>query len=465
VKVLLIEPPKWVWDLMGDCVSPPLGLAQLAAVLEEERIPVELVDCNALELGWRGTAEVIRRAEPTLVGTTVLTPYFPQAIHTARIAKEVDPDIITVLGGPHVTFTAQETLRGHPEVDVIVRGEGERPLVALARALESGADWATVPGIAYRRHGEVIETPSPAPVDPKTLPIPAYHLLPMERYHFEFIGHPFGVVQASRGCPYRCTFCSEWPFWGAGWRARDPESIVEELELLVRKYGCTGVWFADDCFNVSGDHMQAICEGILKRNLRLNWFYQGRADYLVRYGELLPLMRRVGNRMVQIGIEASTDEELRALNKRLGVEQVQQAVQLLRANDIVCQGLFILGTPTDSGRSIQHKVRFAKRLDIDFPVFTLYTPFPGTGVYEQARAEGLLPDPPDYAHFDMAHALLPTEHLSVGELRSWYGWAVTSTYLDPVKLLCGLFSHSDWKRQIWWLMMAYSLKKTLQAYF
>jgi len=99
VKVLLIEPPKWVWDLMGDCVSPPLGLAQLAAVLEEERIPVELVDCNALELGWRGTAEVIRRAEPTLVGTTVLTPYFPQAIHTARIAKEVDPDIITVLGG------------------------------------------------------------------------------------------------------------------------------------------------------------------------------------------------------------------------------------------------------------------------------------------------------------------------------------------------------------------------------
>jgi anaerobic magnesium-protoporphyrin IX monomethyl ester cyclase len=470
VRVLLIEPPKAVWDLMGDCVSPPLGLAWIAAVLEQENgVQVSLLDCNASGLDWSELRRAIEEQRPDLVGATAMTPYFPAVLRAMQIAKQVEPRIVTILGGQHVTFLAEETLQGHPEVDVIVRGEGERVIIDLTRALAAGRDLATVPGIAFRRDGqgegaEIVHTPAAPPVDLSTLPLPAYHLLPMSVYRFEWLGNPYGVMQASRGCPHRCTFCSEWPFWG-NWRARPAEAVVEELALLSQRYGCQSVWFGDDCFNVDGDLIAAICEGILRREIQINWFYQGRADLVAKHKDLLPLMRRSGNRMTQIGIEASTDDELVTLDKRLTTEQVREAVELLKEHDIVGQGLIIIGTPTDSARSIQHKLRFAKWLDLDFPVFTLYTPFPGSGAYEDARARGWLERPFSYARFDMAHVLLPTEHLSRRQVGSWYWWCINSYYMDPIKMAKGLWSRREWNRAVWRHMISYNLKKRLQFWF
>jgi len=122
-------------------------------------------------------------------------------------------------------------------------------------------------------------------------------------------GGTFSTIVTSRGCPFKCTFCSEWPFWGGRWRPYDPEAVVEQLDLLVNRYGQRNIWFGDDCFNLDHDHMAAICEGILQRGIEMSWFYQGRADMLVKHQDLLPLMRRSGNRMAQIGIEAANDEQ------------------------------------------------------------------------------------------------------------------------------------------------------------
>lgn len=462
VRILLIEPPKAVWDLMGDCVSPPLGLAWIAAVLEREPgVQVYLVDCNALELDWSELRCAIEDLRPDMVGATAMTPYFPAVLQAMQTAKQVAPRIVTVLGGQHVTFLPEATLQAHPEVDLIVRGEGERVIIDLVRALTADRDLATVRGIAFRRDGQVMLTPPAAPVDLNSLPLPAYHLLPMSTYRFECLGNPFAVMQASRGCPYRCTFCSEWPFWG-NWRGRPAEAVVEEMAILSQRYGCQSIWFGDDCFNVDGDLIAAVCEGILQREIQINWFYQGRADLIVKHKDLLPLMRRAGNRMVQIGIEASTNEELVSLNKRLMVEHLHEAVELLKEHDILGQGVIIIGTPTDSARSIEHKLRFAKWLDLDFPVFTTYTPFPGSGAYEDAKARGWLEQSFSYAHYDMAHVLLPTEHLSRREVARWYWWCLSSYYMDPIKVVRGLFSHREWKRAVWRHMMAYNLKKRLQ---
>jgi anaerobic magnesium-protoporphyrin IX monomethyl ester cyclase len=463
-KVLLIEPPKAVWDLMGDCVAPPLGLAQVAALLEREPgITVDIVDCNGSGLSWSQLERAIVEAQPDVVGATALTPYFPPAVRAMRLAKGVKPAVVTVLGGPHVTFCAGETLTQHPEVDFIVRGEGDYTLVNLVRCLEEGGDLALVQGIAFRRDGQVVQTSQPPPVDVKALPFPAYHLLPMHAYHFEMLVD-FATLLASRGCSHRCTFCSEWPFWGDGWRPRDPEAVVEEMELLHRRYGRRSLWFGDDCFNVDGDHMRVICEGILERGLEVAWFYQGRADLVIKHKDLLPLMRRAGNLMVQIGIESSTDEELQGFRKRLTTDQVKEAVDLLKQNDIVSQGLIIVGTPKETARSIEHKLRFAKWLDVDFPIFTAFTPFPGTAVYERARAEGLLEDPPDWAKYDMAHFLMLPERMSRKELLSWYHWCYWSYYLDPIKLARGLFARGRWKRHIWRHMTRFNFKKTIEAW-
>ena len=462
MKVLLIEPPKKTWELMGgDCVSPPLGLAQLAAVLERENIEVDLIDCNARETGWQGLERAIEEARPDIIGASAMTPFFPEALRTMETARRVNPEIITVLGGPHPTFTAEETLKENPEIDIVARGEGERTIVDLVRCLERGGELSQVKGIAFRRGGEIVLTNDQPPVDVKELPLPSYHFLPMEKYRFTVFGK-FTTILSSRGCPHRCTFCSEWRFWGDGWRPRDPKSVVDEMELLNKEYGRECFWFGDDCFNVDANHIRGITTEIMKRGLDISWYYQGRADLIIKHKELLPEMRRAGNHMVQVGVESSTDQELREFNKRLTRRQVEEAVRLLKENDIVAQGLLLVGTRNDSARSIAHKVRYMKWLDADFPIFTMFTPFPGSDLYEEARANGLL-ETSDYSLYNMANAIMPTEHLSRKQLMSLYYWCYSSYYMDPIKLAKGLFSRNGWKRRIWWHMTGYTLKQFLRS--
>ena len=463
MRVLLLEPPKIPWEMMGNVAALPLGLAQLAACLEQADIPVEILDTNALGIGWDGMETAIASINPSLIGITVYTPHVPEVSRAVQVSRQAAPQAVIALGGPHVTFTAEETLETMPQVDVVARGEGDQIIVDLARALDEGNGLEGVPGISFRRNGQIVETTAPPPLDVTTLPMPAFHLLPMDRYRWPELGGTFGTVLASRGCPFQCTFCSEWPFWRGGWRPYDPEMVVEQLDVLVNRYGRNNVWFGDYCFNVDHDHIAAICEGILWRGIDVNWYYQGRADLLVKYRDLLPLMRQAGNRMVQIGIEASNDEQRDELNKSLGTDTIKDAVRLLRQNDIVCQGMMIVGLPSDSPRTFKQKVRLIKQLDVDFPIFTMYTLFPGTQAYEEAVAKGWIELPADYARYDMGHALMPTQHMTRQQIWNYTGWAFTSVYFDPIRLLRGLFSGNDWRRRMVWRMLVYIGKQMLRG--
>ena len=463
MKVLLIEPPKKPWEMMGDFIAPPIGLAQLAAVLEADGVPVEILDCNASFLTWEDLEQAIADRQPALVGASAMTTFFPTALRVMKMAKEVNGDTLTVVGGPHVTFKTEESLRDHPEIDIVGRGEGELVIKDLVQALQAGGDLGTVRGIAFRQDGQIVQTPPPKPVDVDGLPIPAYHLLPMHAYYFT-VFDKFCTVLASRGCPFNCRFCAERGFWGPGWRPRDPEMVGEELELLHRKYDRECIWFGDDCFNVDGEHMGRICEEILRRDLKLNWYYQGRADLLIKHQEYLPLMRRAGNLMVQIGIEADSDDELRSLNKNLTGEQVKEAIGLLREHGIVCQGMMILGTRQDDANSVLRKVDYLKWLDVDFPIFTIYTPFPGTEAYDEAREKGWL-ETDDYALYDMAYPIMSTEHLSRKQVIGLYNRSFASFYTDPLMMLRGLLSSMHWKREIWRYMLGFATKLYLRRYW
>jgi len=465
MRVLLVEPPKIPWEMMGDVVALPLGLAQLAGCLEQAGIPVEILDANALEIGWQGLGAAIAQAEPDLIGMTVFTPFVPEIARAVRVAREAAPGAVIALGGPHVTFTVEETLETMPEVDVVARGEGDQIIVDLARAVEASAGLEGVPGISFRQDaatGQIVDNPAAAPLDPARLPNPAFHLMPMERYHFPSLGGPFATVVASRGCPFQCTFCSEWPFWRGGWRPHDPEQIVEQIDILVNRYARKNIWFGDDCFNVNHDHVAAICEGILQRGIDVNWYYQGRADLLVKHQDLLPLMRRAGNRMVQVGIEASNDEQRDELNKQLRTETVEEAVRLLRQHDIVCQGMLICGLPDDLPRTFEQKVHMVNRLNVDFPVFLVYTLFPGAPAYEEALAEGWIELPADYARHDMAHVLVPPRQMTPQQVYSYTRWAWLTVYLHPVRLARNLFSRNEWRRQNWGGMLAYIGKQSIR---
>jgi anaerobic magnesium-protoporphyrin IX monomethyl ester cyclase len=461
MKVLLIEPLKLIWEMMRPCVPVPLGLAQLAGVLEEQKIDVRIIDCTALSMGRQALAEAIRQQQPDIVGTTALTSFLYRAVEVAEVAKNVDPRIITVLGGPHATYLPEETLRENAAIDIVACGEGERVITDLVSCIERGGQLSQVKGIGFRSDGSVVLTEPQPLVDVDELPLPAYHLLPMQKYHFTLLGR-FATVIASRGCPHRCTFCSEWRFWGGRWRQRDPKKIGDELELLVRKYKIESIWFGDDCFNVSAEMIRGVCDEIKTRNLSFNWFYQGRADLLVEHRDLLPVMRETGNRMVQIGIEAATDDELEEMNKNLSLDKVAEAVKLLRDHDIVTQGLMIVGTRSDSADSIIQKVRYMKGLDVDFPIFTMFTPFPGSDVYDEAKANNWL-ESEDYSLYDMSNAVMPTRYLTIKQLVASYRWCYATYYMNIGKLAKGLLSRNDWKRKIWRHMLKFSLKQMVRS--
>lgn len=462
MKVLLIEPLKLIWEMMRPCIPVPLGLVQLAAVLEEQKIDVKIIDCTALNMGRQALAEAIRQEQPDIVGATALTSFLYKAVEVAEVAKDVDRRIITVLGGPHATYLPEETLKENAAIDIVACGEGERIIVDLVRYIERGGQLSEVRGIGFRSNGSVILTEPQPLVDVDKLPLPAYHLLPMQKYYFALLGR-FATVIASRGCPHRCTFCSEWRFWGGRWRQRDPKKIGDELELLVRKYKIESIWFGDDCFNVSAEMVRGICDEIKTRNLSFNWFYQGRADLLVEHRDLLPLMRETGNRMVQIGIEASTDRELEEMNKNLSLDKVAEAVKLLRDHDIVAQGLMIVGTRNESADSIIQKVRYMKQLDVDFPIFTMFTPFPGSDVYDEAKTNNWL-ETMDYSLYDMSNAIMPTKHLTREQLMASYRWCYATYYMNIWKLAKGLLSRNDWKRKIWRHMLKFSLKQMVRTW-
>ncbi len=462
MKVLLIEPLKIIWEMMRPCVPVPVGLAQLAAVLEDQKVDVKVIDRTALNIGREALAEAIRQEQPGIVGTTALTPFLHNAVEVAQVAKDVDPRVITVLGGPHVTYLPEETLKEHAAIDIVARGEGERVITDLVRCIKGDGQLSQVKGIGFRSNGRVVLTEPQPPVDMDELPVPAYHLLPMEKYYFTLLGR-FATVIASRGCPHRCTFCSEWRFWGGRWRQRDPKKIGDELELLVRKYDIESVWFGDDCFNVSAEMLRGICDEIKTRKLSFNWFYQGRADLLVEHRNLLPLMRETGNRMVQIGIEASTERQMEEMNKNLSLDKIAEAVKLLRDHDIVAQGLIIVGTRSDSADSIIQKVRYMKRLDVDFPIFTMFTPFPGSDVYDEAKANDWL-ESEDYSLYDMSNAVMPTKYLTIKQLMASYRWCYATYYMNIWKLAKGLLSRNDWKRKIWRHMLRFSLKQMVRTW-
>ena len=462
MKVLLVEPPRKTWELMGNCVSPPLGLAQLAGVLEAADIEVDIIDCNASEIGWSALGKTIERSQPSIIGATATTPFFYEALRVVETVKKVDPEIVTVLGGPHVTFTAEETLCQHPEIDIVVRGEGEQALLELVRCCEKSGNLSQVKGIAFRHNQEVMLTPPQPLVDVDNLPLPAYHLLPMEKYYFTVFGK-FATILSSRGCPHRCTFCSEWRFWGGKWRPRNPKKVVDEIELLHKRHGRECFWFGDDCFNVDAGHIQEICSEIVARKLDISWYYQGRADLVIKHKDLLPQMRQSGNLMAQIGVESSTNKELEEFNKNLTMEQIKEAIDLLQKHDIVAQGLQIIGTRRDSADSIAHKVRCMKWLDPAFPIFTMFTPFPGSDVYDQAKANGWL-ETRDYSLYDMSYAIMPTEYLSRKELMSLYHWCFLSYYLDPIKMVKGLASRNNWKRRVWQHMLKYTAKQIARSF-
>ena len=368
--------------------NPPLGLLSVAAYLEEHSAhDVAVVDAHAEDLSFDALAARIRAAAPDVVGVTALTPTLVDVVRTVATARSAAPHAPVVLGGPHVHLFSEESL-ALPGVDYAVLGEGERVFLQLLERLGDTGALARVRGLVFRCDGRVVNTgPPPLIDDLDALPFPARHLTDVWRYDSVLAPRrPVTTTFTSRGCPYACTFCDR-PHLGKRFRARSAKSVVDELERCG-ELGIRDFLVYDDTYTVRRQRVIDISQEILRRGLDVGYDVRARVDTVDP--EMLAWMARSGCRGVHYGVEAGTERVLRVLRKGFDLAAARRAFAATRRAGMSTLAYFIVGNPTETREDIRATFRVARELDPDFLHLTVLTPFPGTEIYRQGLATGLI---------------------------------------------------------------------------
>lgn len=364
---------------------PPLGLASIAAVLEQQGHQLMVIDQYAEGLSEIAVADRVAAAKPDLIGISCLTPAMATVERLAKLFRRSLPEVRLVLGNVHASVFAEDLLaRGIG--DFVVHGEGELTLSALAKVLEAGQNPDCVPGLSYWENGQLKSTGANDQLaDLDQFPIPAWHLFPLDRYNAHPITGASGLilpVLASRGCPYTCSFCAQNVVF-KGVRRRSPERVVDEIEYLQKAFNVKMVGMSDAIFPQSRKEGFAFCEEMIRRGLhrKVGWFTETRVELIDR--EMLALMKRAGLIMILYGIESGNRDILDKCEKKISLHKVRHALAITRESGIRCLGLFIIGLPGESALSARQTIRLALELDPDFAKFNLAVPYPGSKFFKE----------------------------------------------------------------------------------
>jgi anaerobic magnesium-protoporphyrin IX monomethyl ester cyclase len=428
MRVLLLSTPH----PLEESPLPPLSLSYLAAVLIREGIEVRIMDFLVTRYDSRKLRQELEEYRPHLVGATCVTLNYPIASRMLKVCKVFDPEVFTVIGGPHVTFAQDETLLQSPWIDAIVVGEGERTLTELARAVEEGKDVRHVRGIAFAEDGMVVRTAPQARIDDLDgLPMPARELLPMARYRA--LGTPCTVI-TSRGCPYSCIFCSGHRMFGPRVRFRSPGLVVDEIEKLQSDFALAKVNIVDDTFTVNHRHAEAICEEMLRRNLKIKWSVFARVDRIKE--DLAQLMNRAGCEWVLFGVESGDEEILKTIKKGITLEEVRRAVKVATEAGISVFNSFIFGLPGESRETALESMAFGDELYQKYGAkygFHMLAPLPGTELYCRANDYGIRILSRNWARYNANEPITETATMSremVREVMAIYDGRIEDAWDD-----------------------------------
>lgn len=400
MKVALINPPGGYYAARwAESTLPSLGLGYLAAYLERNSIDCEILDAHAQQLKPTDVQQYLRETRPGVVGVTFTTENRFIGFDTIRATRAATPDAVVIAGGPHVSAAADDTLRYLRELDLIVRGEGEEALLQLVRRIESCEGIEDVPGVSYRRHGEIVNNPRGSLIsDLDSLPFPARHLMPMDKYRYAADVPGVGKlkalnIMASRGCPFDCSFCASPRMWGRRYRARSPENVLAEVHELTDRYGAEALWIFDDTFTIERARTVAICEGLIERFPGLRWICEIRVDTVDR--QLLALMQKAGCFCVAFGVESGSQRIIdESVGKRIKLEQVREVTDWCRELKLQYNPFVILSHPEeteDDARETMGLIREWKRdgAPVSLAIMHIY---PGTRIESIAREKGVLPE-------------------------------------------------------------------------
>jgi anaerobic magnesium-protoporphyrin IX monomethyl ester cyclase len=408
IKVALITPPAL--DIgQGWCPNLPIGLAYLAAALEKGDYELTVFDCPALRIDHEKLRANIASFEPNVVGITSVTPTIKSALLAAHVSKETCPNAIVVFGGPHATFMDSQILSEHPDVDIVVRGEGEETLLELLRHLFNSGDLQAVSGISFRKNGQIIRTPNrPFIQNLDELPRPAYQYFSLNRY--QFFGKTILPILTSRGCPFQCSYCVSSRMVGKMFRARSPNNVADELEWLRDVHGAGAFSFYDDAFTYDKNRAIKICEEIKKRNIGIPWDCQTRVDQISE--ETLVKMRDADCQLVSFGAESGCQTILDAVKKRTTIEQNERAVRLAKEVGLSVAMSVIIGYPGETTDTLKQTFDFIRKTKPDYVYLCLATPYPGTDLRSLLEDLGWKMST-EWSHYDLQTPVFENPFLPV----------------------------------------------------
>lgn len=397
---LCVPPQGYFAERWQESSMPSLGVLYIAARLEREGIPVRTLPSHVMKMTVDDIARHVCAEKPDIFGLTVTTENRLEAFDVARKVKRARPETFVVLGGPHCSATGHDTMTHIPEVDMVVSGEGENTMVELVRALDAGggpAAFSRIEGVTYRDGGKAIFTgPRMKIADLNTQPFPARHLEDMSLYNFkvDVPGKgklPAANVMTSRGCPFDCNFCATPVNWGRKVRGIDAEKVIEEIELLMDRYGAQVIWFYDDTLNYNPKRLERICDMMIERRLGLHWFCEIRVDAIDR--RLFDRMVEAGLFHFGFGVESANrricDE---IIHKKATLKQALDVIDWANDAHIIANPFFIFSHPTETWKEALETLTFAEslrgRAQCSMAVLHVY---PATALWDRAVAEGKIP--------------------------------------------------------------------------
>ena len=406
MRVAIVAPPY----PLEEAPAPPLGVTYVAAAFEAAGAEVRIFDYIVSRYSPEKLRAQLDAFQPDVLGATSVTLNFPQAAEIVCEAKRHRPALVTLMGGPHVSFTAEESLRAYPGIDMIVMGEGEATIAELMAAGMRPENMEGIKGLAYRVDGGIaVNEPQPFINDIDVLPLPARHLLPLSRY--QALGFSISII-TSRGCPYSCIFCQGRRMVGNKVRMRSPVLVVDEIEQIIA-YGINRINVADDLFVSSPQRVKEVCEEIVRRGLRFSWSAFARVNTVDK--DTLILMRETGCDSISFGVETGNPEMMERIRKKITLDQVRHAVSLCREAGIIPHTSFIAGLPGETPETLRETEEFASRLGSLYG-YHLLAPFPGTTVREEVEKYDLEIMTDDWTKYDANKAIVRTAALAPADL-------------------------------------------------
>lgn len=464
MKILIINHPHYKegnryglpW---GGAIGASPGLGYIAAVLHQSGYEVKLVDGYFMD--WQQIEKNIRDFDPDILGTGCMTIGRSNAKQLVQLAKAIKPSLVTIMGGPHATHCYEQVLKNWP-VNFIVLGEGEETVVDLVRAIETKPDTTeNVKGIAFNKNGQVIKTehrPMISSLD--MMPFPLYEQYDWEMYptppFTSFKGEKFEGksiselrychIITSRGCPYDCQFCSVTKFWGKKWRFRSVTNVLDELELLYHKYNVRYFDFCDDAFSINKKRVIEICKGILDRKLHIVFDCCTRADFITR--EIAQWLHKAGCLYAALGVESGSEIILKNINKKIPLEKLYEAFEILRSEKVKTLPLLMVGNPGENEESIDKSIEFLKKINADSASVIITMILPGTDLFKYAESLGFMTEgfwnseipAPLYTAENSLATLLRWRHKIIRSLPLYKSWTIKAQVKFRLKALKEMFT-------------------------